>query len=140
MGVPNISPLESNLKRVFPCPHTCLSRRSVSEDGSRRNVMKTDHAHHFVMSSPFTSSVASAKEDGCTKILALLRAISRGFFYVLFLSRRRRIGEKLCLLLFSVPIRKSTTEYHLKYLQYIQTAPFGYGRYSSICLKQFCRV
>ena len=42
------------------------------------------HAHHFVMSSPFTSSVASAKEDGCTKILALLRAISRGFLFALF--------------------------------------------------------
>ena len=26
----------------------------------------------------------------------------------------------------------STTEYHLKYLQYIPTAIFGYGRYSAI--------
>ena len=26
----------------------------------------------------------------------------------------------------------STTEYHLKYLQYTLTAPFGYGRYLNI--------
>ena len=34
LGVPNISPLESNLKRVSLCLHACLSRR---------NVMKPDH-------------------------------------------------------------------------------------------------
>ena len=79
---------------MFACSLACLSRRSVSEDGSRRNAMKTDHAHRFALSNPLVAAkrkrrrihvLRSFSEGGWVyQILALLRAISRGFFLCLF--------------------------------------------------------
>jgi len=58
------------------------------------------------------------------QILALLRAIPRGFSYALirgempFGNIREAVSENIS----GKP--SSTTEYHLKYLQYTLTAPF----------------
>ena len=69
LGVPNISPLESNLKRVFLC----------LDSGKE----------------PFLRGMENFEKDAAEK-------------------------------------PSSTTEYHLKYLQYIPTALLGYGRYLNI--------